>query len=736
MSFTVTDRAFQIDDKPTFLLSGEIHYFRIPPKLWGKHLKKLKAANCQAVCTYIPWGWHEPAEGKFDFNGKTHPQRDLVKFFKEVAKADLYLIVKPGPYILAEFVQQGLPEWLTVKHPELVCLNAQGKVIEDWILSYMHPLFLSYAGKWFDKVMPLISQNLLKRGGPIAMMQVCNEVGVNQWLAGQGDYSAIGIEYFHRFLREKFGKIERLNEILGRKYEIFEQVEPPSGMAQSRESFILYRLWHQFHRWYYAVYIDQMIHEIRARGVHCPLYHNVPGWVYGRAKDFPLNITMYEEAVKKNPDLILGLDHIPENPGYRNFHDDLPCNEIARSMRHGKGPVFAAELQAGSREFCVRTYPRELDLFYKACLAHGLDGMNFYMFSQGQNPDRKGHFGPMFYWETALSVTGEELPLYAKIAELGQWLKIHGRPLLGTVRKSRVAAGFYSPMYQTEFTHPLGGNKRFDAGAIGLQYDPQVIRDTLFFDGVLKASQFLNIDMDVQDLQTASAGKLLQYKQLWVVCGDWMDAQTQRKLKLYAENGGHLIMLPNVPWLDENLSACTILEAAIGLQRKAIQNYSCPKINILKQEDLFAFFKIQTFQASTGVIATTQDGACCGLQKRIGKGKVTVIGTGLPNVIKEHFEAYRRLFELDDIRPNAFCTQEDIQVVERFGDGYAYLFLLNYHKADYQGIVHYTDPANGTVKKLPSSGELSIPACTALIFPIGVPSRHMNKVHASINYLQ
>ncbi len=716
--FTVSDKAFQIDGKDVFLLSGEIHYFRVPRRLWAVHLRKLKAAHCQAVCSYIPWGWHEPQEGKFDFTGKTDDQRDLVGFIREVKKAGLYLIVKPGPYILAEFVQQGLPEWLTQKHPELICRNALGKVIEDWILTYMHPAFLEYTAKWFDRVLPIIAQNLVVSGGPIAMMQVCNEVGVNQWLSSQGDYSPTGVKYFHRYLAEKFEDINALNKILGRDYREFNEVSPPSGNADSRETFVLYRLWHSFHRWYYAVYIDCIIQEIRARDVTCPLYHNVPGWVYGRAKDFPLNITMYEEVVAQHPELILGLDHIPENPGYRNFHDDLPCNDIARSMRNGKGPLFAAELQSGSREFCVRVYPDELDLFYKACLAHGLGGMNFYMFSQGTNPAGKGHFGPTFYWETALDVAAKELPLYNKIADLGAWLEEHGEALLNTERKSQAAAGFYSPLYQTEFTHPLWGNRRFDVEKIGLEYDPQALRDALFFDGILKASQFLNIDMDVQDLQKQSIENLMRYKQLWVVCAEWMDARTQEKLAAYVKKGGHLILQPNVPWLDENLAPCTILEVAIGMKRETIRNYSCPKIILLKHPDLYAFAKIQTFRSNGKVIARTQDGKCCGFQKKVGKGKATVLGTGLTNVIKEHFDAYRDLFGMDAIKPNAHFDHEDIRVVQRFGRGYTYLFLLNYHKTDFKGKVYYTDPNSGMKKSLPRKGAFLLPASSARMVTI------------------
>ena len=109
MSFEAAPEYFFKDGKPHFLVSGEIHYFRLDPKLWEKHLRLLKQAGANTTSTYIPWDWHEYEDGKFDFTGKTNPARNIINYIQLCTKVGLDLIVKPGPYILAEYEGEGLP---------------------------------------------------------------------------------------------------------------------------------------------------------------------------------------------------------------------------------------------------------------------------------------------------------------------------------------------------------------------------------------------------------------------------------------------------------------------------------------------------------------------------------------------------------------------------------------------------------------------------------------------------
>ena len=202
---------------------------------------------------------------------------------------------------------------------------------------------------------------------------------------------------------------------------------PPVNPAKTKGKLLHWRDWHDFHRWLYAEYLSWLIGQIRRRGIELLLFHNIPGWVFGRGTEYPVNISFYAEIMQRHPELLFGIDHIPENSTYRNLHDDLIINELIRAVQGGKKPIWSAELQAGTREHNVHTFPNEMELFYLACLARGMTGMNLYMFSQGQNLPGRGALGPTFYWETLAS----DAPKTSCIPSSRNWgrsLKPLGRP--------------------------------------------------------------------------------------------------------------------------------------------------------------------------------------------------------------------------------------------------------------------------------------------------------------------
>lgn len=99
---------FYLDGAPFKIISGAIHYFRVHPAYWRDRLEKLRAMGCNCVETYVPWNLHEPAPGQFRFDGGL----DLAAFLRTAQEAGLYAIVRPSPYICAEWEFGGLPAWL------------------------------------------------------------------------------------------------------------------------------------------------------------------------------------------------------------------------------------------------------------------------------------------------------------------------------------------------------------------------------------------------------------------------------------------------------------------------------------------------------------------------------------------------------------------------------------------------------------------------------------------------
>jgi len=157
---TAKNKKFYLDGKEFKIQSGAFHYFRALPKYWEDILTKIKAAGLNTVETYTCWNLHEPKRGVYDFSGML----DLVKFIRTAEKVGLKVILRPGPYICAEWENGGLPSWLLKKEYN-VRLRCKTEPYMTFFKNWLHVLF--------EKVRPLLDIN----GGPIIALAVENEYG-------------------------------------------------------------------------------------------------------------------------------------------------------------------------------------------------------------------------------------------------------------------------------------------------------------------------------------------------------------------------------------------------------------------------------------------------------------------------------------------------------------------------------------------------------------------------------
>lgn len=157
-NFEVKDRLF-LDGEEFKIISYSIHYFRVVPEYWRDRLEKLKAMGCNTVETYVAWNVHEAEEGKFCFDGIA----DLGKFIETAQELGLWVIVRPSPYICAEWEFGGYPAWLLTK--EGIRLRTNNKVYMDCVARYYKELF------------KILTPLQCTHGGPIILMQVENEYG-------------------------------------------------------------------------------------------------------------------------------------------------------------------------------------------------------------------------------------------------------------------------------------------------------------------------------------------------------------------------------------------------------------------------------------------------------------------------------------------------------------------------------------------------------------------------------
>ena len=155
----IKSKKFYMDSKPFDIYSGAMHYFRTVPEYWEDRLTKLKAAGFNTVETYVCWNLHEKKPGKFDFSGIL----DIEKYLEIAQKVGLYAIVRPGPYICAEWDFGGLPAWLLKdKNMQIRC---------------MYPDYLKCVERFYKELLPRLVPHLESHGGNIIAMQVENEYG-------------------------------------------------------------------------------------------------------------------------------------------------------------------------------------------------------------------------------------------------------------------------------------------------------------------------------------------------------------------------------------------------------------------------------------------------------------------------------------------------------------------------------------------------------------------------------
>lgn len=158
-TFEAGEGSFLLNGKPFVVKAAEIHYPRIPKEYWEHRIKMCKAIGMNTVCIYIFWNIHEQKEGEFDFSGNN----DIAAFCRLAQKNGMYVIVRPGPYVCAEWEMGGLPWWLLKK--------------KDIRLREQDPYFMERVKIFEEKVGEQLAPLTIQNGGPIIMVQVENEYG-------------------------------------------------------------------------------------------------------------------------------------------------------------------------------------------------------------------------------------------------------------------------------------------------------------------------------------------------------------------------------------------------------------------------------------------------------------------------------------------------------------------------------------------------------------------------------
>jgi beta-galactosidase len=158
-TFQLGDSVFLLDGKPFTMISGELHYPRIPREAWRHRMKMAKAMGLNTIGTYVFWNIHEPEKGVFDFSGNN----DIAAFVRTAQEEGLWVVLRPSPYVCAEWEFGGYPYWLQ---------NEKGLVVRS-----TETKFISAYRNYLNAVSKQIAPLQIHRGGNVLMIQVENEYG-------------------------------------------------------------------------------------------------------------------------------------------------------------------------------------------------------------------------------------------------------------------------------------------------------------------------------------------------------------------------------------------------------------------------------------------------------------------------------------------------------------------------------------------------------------------------------
>ncbi len=181
-TFKLSETEFLLDDAPFQIISGEMHPARIPVEYWKQRIQMAKAMGCNTIAAYIFWNYHESEEGIYDFTTENH---NIGEFIKTVQDEDMWLILRPGPYVCAEWELGGIPPYLLR--------------IPDIKLRCMDPRYMAAAERYIVRLAEEIRPFQITKGGPLLMLQIENEYGSfgndrNYLLRLKEVWSAAGID--------------------------------------------------------------------------------------------------------------------------------------------------------------------------------------------------------------------------------------------------------------------------------------------------------------------------------------------------------------------------------------------------------------------------------------------------------------------------------------------------------------------------------------------------------------
>lgn len=552
-----------------FLNATDYPYFRDKPENWSGRLDKIKSLGHEIVTCYIPWRHHEiETDGirRFDFNGETSPNRNVIGFLQLCREKHLKVIIKPGPFIHAELNYGGLPDWVCPSfnaaiEPMLgasgqpfswggIHIKADGSGLEELPLpAPFDQYFCLEVERWLRIVTEEVIIPFAHPDGPVIMVQIANEGIYSNYQRApwRYDYSTSSLRLYEQFLEETYLSLEIYNRRHGTSHQNWQEIHPPQiwNCPLNLSGILFFADWSAYQAYYMRELLTRLRSWIR---VDLPFVINA-----NPPTNDPFGVDAWLSRV--NPDDLPGLNY-----GFTNWigvacKDESVVERYQLMIKRARGANH--EENWGFSKLYEPEFANASVCFYQTLIqiASGATGYNVYtgVETRYSSPDLDLIHQDSYPDSSPIDGNGQSTPKAESVIRLNRFFNRWGNEFLETDPIRPITFGLYLPYAHSAVW--VAENDWEKAAALGIPDHGAVLRK---FQQLCMKN---HLDFDFTNLQVVDAANLQKSPTLVLAGGRWMDKTTQEKLDSYVQAGGRLVLIGEIPSLDENYQPTQILSA-------------------------------------------------------------------------------------------------------------------------------------------------------------------------------
>lgn len=598
--FSYHDGRYWKDGEPFFVIASDYQYYRDRRDNWEDRLTKLKASGVNVITFYTPWRHHlqyDNGRRWYDFDGRTKDSRDLASFLKLVDSLELYMIVKPGPFVHSELNVGGLPDIVSPTfNPGIPPARRHHGRPNRWtydnsqLPAAMDPGFDELCQEWLHAVGRVVAP-FAEGDGRVIGLQLNDETiycmsNDPPWHIG---YEPSGIRFFQQLLADRYDDIATYNRLHGTQYESFDFVLGPrlevaeSGKKagpQRREDVLQYVDWAEY-QWRlrrdayvrYAEYfaIDWLPYLTNYAGITPPIEENVPDLREEAQEVIP------EDYRRLYAEWWFAMNRIEQDAdayeygmiswlGVASYDRDV-FDRYLNTARRSRGINMEENWGFGTLYDAKSRYPLVPFFQTLASVAGGATGYDIFVGANteywDETLDRITKLQcPTFPSHAPIDENGNCQPMYYTAKMLNEWFAEHGAALLACEMDADCGYLLYAPYAAVSSWVP--GEAYWGIA------DHQIPRcGHQGFEEFSRSLQDAGYSFAMFELEGATPARMRSCRSLAIHSAFFMDEPDQQKLADYIGDGGRLFISGELPTVDSFWRECTLLKDAV---EAAVQN--------------------------------------------------------------------------------------------------------------------------------------------------------------------